>query len=233
MTGGVGVGCGAVVSGAVLVVAKAPVPGLAKTRLAARVGPDAAADIAASALLDLLAAVRSSGARLLVAMTGELAAAARSVEVATALAGAELFAQRGDAFADRLASAHADARTLVGPGEPILQVGMDTPQLNAALLSDSLRIAAGRDAVLGPADDGGWWALSVRDPAWAEALRGVPMSQADTGALTAAALEGEGVEVTMLAPLRDVDTWDDAEQVARTAPAGRFAAAVAAAARAF
>ena len=36
----------------VLVVAKAPVPGLAKTRLAAAVGDEAAADIAAAALLD-------------------------------------------------------------------------------------------------------------------------------------------------------------------------------------
>ena len=34
----------------VLVVAKAPVPGMAKTRLAEAVGPDTAADIAAAAL---------------------------------------------------------------------------------------------------------------------------------------------------------------------------------------
>ena len=37
----------------VLVVAKAPVPGLAKTRLAVSVGDRAAADIAAAALLDM------------------------------------------------------------------------------------------------------------------------------------------------------------------------------------
>jgi len=214
------------VQGAVLVVAKAPVPGLAKTRLARRVGPDAAADIAAAALLDVLTAVRSSGAQLLVALIGELSAAARPVEVAAALKGAEVFAQRGDGFADRLAAAHADARALLGPGDPILQVGMDTPQLTAALLSDSLRAAATCDAVLGPAEDGGWWALAVRDAAWAQALRAVPMSRPDTGALTTAALVGLGVEVSTLSPLRDVDTWEDAEHVSRIAPEGRFAAAV-------
>ena len=38
-------------------VAKAPVPGLAKTRLAASIGAEAAADVAAAALLDTLDAV--------------------------------------------------------------------------------------------------------------------------------------------------------------------------------
>jgi len=221
----------ATLSGAVLVVAKAPVQGLAKTRLAAHVGAEAAADIAACALLDVLAAVRASGARLLVAMTGDLAEAARPAELASALKGADVFAQRGDGFADRLAAAHADARALVATTAPILQVGMDTPQLTASLLAESLQAAAGCDAVLGPAEDGGWWGLGVRDAGWAEALRDVAMSQADTGALTAAALARVGAEVTLLPPLRDVDTWADAQEVARLAPGSRFAASVARAAR--
>ena len=43
-----------------LVVAKSPVPGLAKTRLAATLGNAAAADIAAAALLDTLDAVSAA-----------------------------------------------------------------------------------------------------------------------------------------------------------------------------
>ncbi len=58
---------------AVLVVAKAPVPGLAKTRLAVAVGDDAAADIAAAALLDTLDAVVDAGVQArVVALTGDL-----------------------------------------------------------------------------------------------------------------------------------------------------------------
>ncbi|MGI9163544.1 MAG: glycosyltransferase, partial [Mycobacterium sp.] len=54
-----------------LVVAKAPVPGLAKTRLAAAVGDEAAADIAAAALLDTLDAVAGTPfAARVVALTG-------------------------------------------------------------------------------------------------------------------------------------------------------------------
>jgi hypothetical protein len=63
----------------ILVVAKAPVPGLAKTRLASALGPEAAADIAAAALLDTLDAVAQApvSARV-VAMTGDLDVACRS-----------------------------------------------------------------------------------------------------------------------------------------------------------
>jgi hypothetical protein len=215
-----------VTDGAVLVVAKAPVAGQAKTRLAEHVGSVAAADLAAAALLDVLAAVTSAGARLVVALTGDLGQAARRDAVAAALAQADVFAPRGDAFADRLAAAHAEARALVGAGPAILQVGMDTPQLTPALLRASLRTADASDAALGLAEDGGWWALAVRDPAWADALRAVPMSRADTGERTLAALRAAGARVAMLPTVRDVDTWTDARAVAALAPDSAFGAAV-------
>ena len=66
----------------VLVVAKAPVPGFAKTRLCPPATPAQAAEIAAASLLDTLdAATGIAGAVTVVAMTGDLAAAARSAEI--------------------------------------------------------------------------------------------------------------------------------------------------------
>ncbi|MDV6278630.1 glycosyltransferase, partial [Rhodococcus erythropolis] len=71
---------------AVLVVAKAPVPGLAKTRLAADVGDRAAAEIAAAALLDTLQVVAATPARnRIVAITGDLTDAVRGADVRDAL----------------------------------------------------------------------------------------------------------------------------------------------------
>jgi glycosyltransferase A (GT-A) superfamily protein (DUF2064 family) len=108
---------------------------------------------------------------------------------------------------------------------------MDTPQLSPALLRASLRTATTSDAVLGPAEDGGWWALAVREPAWAEALRTVAMSRPDTGERTLAALRAVGADVAILPTVRDVDTWADARSVASLTPGTEFAAAVAAIAR--
>jgi len=80
-----------------LVVAKAPVPGLAKTRLAATLGDAAAADIAAAALLDTLDAVAAAefSARI-IALTGDFAQASRREELQAAFASYTVVEQRGD-----------------------------------------------------------------------------------------------------------------------------------------
>ncbi len=209
-----------------LVVAKAPVPGLAKTRLAAAVGDERAADIAAAALLDTLDAVAATPfAARVVALTGDLALAARSGEIRSRLADFTVIGQRGTDFGHRLAYAHADAAAAVGD-RPILQIGMDTPQLTADLLADCAGKLAPGTAVLGPAADGGWWALGVSDHLLAGCLARVPMSQSDTGALTAAALEQAGAQVVFAAELGDVDIISDVPLVrAACRPASRFALA--------
>ena len=81
-------------------------------------------------------------------------------------------------------------------------------------------------AGLAMAEDGGFWALALRDPAHGAVLRAVPMSQADTGARTAAALAARGLGVAYGPVLRDVDTVTDAVAVANDVPDRLFAAAV-------
>jgi uncharacterized protein len=206
-----------------LVVAKAPVPGRAKTRLAATVGDRVAAEIAAAALLDTLDAVANTPvAARVVALTGELDAAAGAAEIRRRLASFTVIGQRGNDFGDRLANAHADAATVVG--QPVLQIGMDTPQVTAELLHDCGRRLVESPGVLGLAPDGGWWALGVHSPALAECLRDVPMSQPDTGALTLKALRSNGVDVALLGELADFDIADDVAAVrAVCRPGSRFA----------
>ncbi|WP_222117690.1 DUF2064 domain-containing protein [Nocardioides sp. SLBN-35] len=200
----------------ILVTAKAPVPGLVKTRLARDVGDRTAAGLAAAALLDTIdtcvAAVGAASCHL--ALAGDLAAAVRGEEISSALARWTVRAQRGRTFADRLATAHAAT-----PG-PVLQIGMDTPQVTPADLTAAADLLEAHDAVVGPAYDGGWWLLGLQDPTLAARLRTVPMSQPDTCARTIAAL-ASGVVTTRT--LRDVDTIADAAVVARTAPRSRFA----------
>jgi uncharacterized protein len=210
-----------------LVVAKAPEPGRAKTRLAATVGDRVAADIAAAALLDTLDAVAAApAASRVVALTGDLDAAAAAAQIRQRLESFTVIEQRGDDFADRLANAHTDAAT----GFPVLQIGMDTPQVTADLLAGCAGSLLGAPAVLGPAVDGGWWVLGVQDPAMAECLRAVPMSQPDTGELTWKALRYNGIDVIAVDRLADFDVADDVAAVREACgPASRFARATRAA----
>lgn len=206
----------------VLVMAKAPVPGQAKTRLGATVGDRVAADIAAAALLDTLDAVAATPvAERVVALTGDLDAAANAVEIHQRLEPFTVIAQRGNTFADRLANAHADAAAAAG--HPVLQIGMDTPQVTAKLLAGCARRLCETPAVLGFARDGGWWVLGMRAPAAAECLRTVPMSVPDTGVLTLKALQNNGIDVTLVNKLVDFDVVDDVAAVrAACAPTSRF-----------
>ncbi|MDO5493431.1 MAG: glycosyltransferase, partial [Nesterenkonia sp.] len=60
-----------------LVVAKAPIPGQAKSRVAATVGDETAAQLAAAALLDTLEVAEGLGWPVVVAITGDLHDGAR------------------------------------------------------------------------------------------------------------------------------------------------------------
>lgn len=206
-----------------LVVAKSPIPGRAKTRLAPALSPQQAAEVAAAALLDTLdtvwEAARATGSGPpVVAWDGDPDDGARAAEVSEALARCHVVLQADVPFADRLVAAHRDAAA-VGAGRALVQIGMDTPQVTVAHLVQSAAALHTADAALGWAEDGGWWALAIREPSHAEALREVPMSRPDTAARTWAALTDRGLRVARLAVLRDVDTWEDAQAVAPLAGA--------------
>jgi uncharacterized protein len=202
------------VTASLLVLAKAPVPGRVKTRLCPPCTPAQAAAVAAAALADTLAAVHATPAvqRTLV-LDGEYPAPA----------GWAVARQRGDGLGARLAHAFADTAR---PGTPALLVGMDTPQVTPRHLTRILAALDHADAVIGPATDGGWWTLALRDPHAAAALHDVEMSTSDTCRQTVAALVCLGLRVAVDATLTDVDTATDACLVADLVPGSRFARAV-------
>jgi rSAM/selenodomain-associated transferase 1 len=194
-----------------VVIAKTPAAGRSKTRLTPPLSPAAAARLAEAALTDTLHA----------------AAAARAERRVLILDGApgrwlpdgfEVIAQRGGGLDERLAHAFADV------GGPALIIGMDTPQVDAGLLELGLSALSepAVDAVLGPALDGGYWAIGLRRPD-PSALIGVPMSTERTVHEQRSRLRSLGLTVRELPALRDVDTYADACAVAATAPETRFA----------
>lgn len=203
-----------------MVLAKAPVPGRVKTRLCPPCTPEQAARVAAAALADTLHTVgaTATGTRVL-AVDGRYPVPS----------GWQTVPQRGGPLAHRLANVFADNRI---PDTATLLIGMDTPQLDPDHLDAALHqlgAPGGPDAVLGPAADGGWWALGLREPAHATVLRHIVTSTATTGAETLAALHGRGLRVAVLRRLRDVDTATDAHAVAAECPPDRrFPEAVAA-----
>lgn len=146
--------------------------------------------------------------------------------------GFEVIAQVEGPLERRLAAAWATA------GGSGIQIGMDTPQVTAGDLDAALATLELHDAVLGPALDGGWWLIGLGGgrpnrrsgdglgvSRWA--FSGIATSRADTGARQLARLRHLGLDVAVLAPQRDLDTFDDALAIATAHPATATAAAVA------
>jgi hypothetical protein len=107
---------------------------------------------------------------------------------------------------------------------PALQIGMDTPQVSAEELDRGMAALVGGevDAVLGPAADGGWWAIGLRRP-HPDVFSGVPTSRPDTGRRQRERLAALGLRTRRLGTHTDVDTWSDAVAVADRWPETRFA----------
>jgi uncharacterized protein len=197
-----------------MVLAKAPVPGRVKTRLCPPCTPAEAAQLAEAALIDTLHAVADTPAiEPLLVLDGPPGRWIPS--------GFPTIPQRGDGLDERITAA------FVAVGRPALLIGMDTPHVTSNALDEAVGrlVRDGTDAVLGPSEDGGFWALGLRNPAPRLTL-GVPMSTVHTGADQVRRLVDEGCHVDTLGPMRDVDTMPDAIAVARRAPTTRFAAAM-------
>jgi rSAM/selenodomain-associated transferase 1 len=197
-----------------VVIAKAPVPGRAKTRLSPPLTSDQAAHVARAALEDTLEAVTNTDVpRRVLVLDG--------APGPWVPGGVEVLPQRGGGLDQRLSAAFDDV------GGPALLIGMDTPQVTPELLAACCErlTAPGVGAVLGPAEDGGFWAVGLRRPD-PRALLGIPMSTARTGRRQAERLHQLGLRVATLPVLRDVDDVEDALAVAVAADGRRFAAAV-------
>lgn len=198
----------------VTVIAKAPVPGQVKTRLSPPCTPEQAAEVAAAALADTLAAVaevaRITGARRVLLLDGD-----RQAWMPTAF---DVVAQRGAGLEQRLCNGFLD----LGPG---VIVGMETPHVAAALAAAVVAARRGVDSI-GLATDGGYWMIGLCAASVAiahELFDGIPMSSTHTGLAQLRRLQTHGRQVRLLPMARDLDTFDDLQAVAESGRNGSLA----------
>ncbi len=212
----------------VIVIAKQPVAGRSKTRLAPRFGDAGAAELAAAALADTVRAVRAAPAdrRVLYWQAFDPDTGSDTHPSVDVPAGFDVVPQTDGPLERRLADAFEQTwRGRTTTDHPTLLVGMDTPQLGAAGLAHLLDPDwDGADALLGLAPDGGFWAIGLRRGNPRQVFADVAMSTDRTGAVQLARLHQLGLEVRLLPPLRDVDTPQDATAIAAQHPELAFSA---------
>jgi rSAM/selenodomain-associated transferase 1 len=202
-----------------IVVAKPPVAGAAKTRLAAGIGAERTAALYRSFLADTVAlAGRILDCRLAFSFWPASAATFfRELHPA-----AELLPQQGDDFGGRLLSAFVQAAAL--GYEELVLIGSDNPGLPDAYVARAFAALAEAPVVLGPAEDGGWYLMGLRAPQPTLFHRGIAWSTEIVADQTRAAAKAAGLALAEVPPWYDIDTAADLPRLLADLRAGRAGA---------
>jgi len=182
---------------AIVVLAKHPIVGRVKTRLAAAVGDTAACALYRAFVRDLAARLADVGAPVWWAFTPASAPFPRLV------GSRRCFAQRGADLGSRID--HALRTVYRATGGPVIALGADMPHVGARELRRAIRaLALGADVVLGPAADGGYYLIGVQGPRRA-LFRGVAWGTATVAATTRRRCRALGLSLVEVSRGFDVD----------------------------
>lgn len=197
----------------IAVMAKAPVPGRAKTRLVPALGAAQAAAMSAAFLRDVTENILAAGARAPVQGAVAYAPAGQEGLFEGHVAPGTMFFL-ADGAPDMPAGVEGFGRCLLHAVNTMLQKGFagavvlnsDSPTLPTALLVQCARLLAapGERAVLGPAADGGYYLLGLK-AAHPELFMDIAWSTANVAAQTRARATKMGLPLVELPEWYDVD----------------------------
>jgi len=190
---------------AVIIFAKAPIPGTVKTRLSPPLTPDEAATLHGTLVLDAIERAKGlPGVALYIAGAPDIAHP--FFKVLEGRYGARLLPQKGDDLGTRMSGAMQKAFEL-GHRRVIL-AGTDLPTFTRSHLTQAINHLNTHDVVLGPTIDGGYYLIGVRAPV-PELFQGIAWSTAGVLEETKKTAAAKGLSVALLPPCRDLDTVED------------------------
>ena len=185
---------------AVIVFAKPPINGEVKTRLASAIGAERASSLARAFIEDTWSLVRGlPWADSVLATTRAFVLDVGEIEPG------RLWPQGDGDLGQRIE--RVMQRALVRWPSAIA-LGADTPGLPVRLLDEARAALRRADAVLGPADDGGFYLLGLRRCSLG-LLVDLPWGERNTFEMTRSRLQRSGLEPVILERWFDVDRWED------------------------
>lgn len=197
-------------SAALVVFAKAPVPGQVKTRLCPPLTPDEAATLHGSFVIDMLERTKVATAKLKLPLDRYLACAPSSAlvffKIMEERQGVQLIDQVGDDLGARMQQAFT---TMLGKGyQRVFIVGTDVPSLPLDHYKQALTLLDTHDVVLGPALDGGYYLIGLKQ-ATPALFTDIAWSTDHVFAATQEKAASLGLKTALLPSWRDVDTIED------------------------
>ena len=191
--------------GAIIIFAKAPVPGTVKTRMCPPLAPDEAASLHGSLVMDAVERTRSlRGFDIFLACTPSMDHP--FFQTLAARYRIHLCDQAGEDLGQRMD--HALTAAFTRGYAYALLVGTDIPNLSALHYQRAKALLQTTDVVLGPTEDGGYYLVGAKHPVPA-LFADIAWSTGRVLAQSRARAEQAGLVVGLLDPERDLDTFDD------------------------
>jgi rSAM/selenodomain-associated transferase 1 len=182
----------------IIIFVKAPRPGFVKTRLAAAIGNEAACG-AYRQLAETVLAHLAPLPRLELRFTPDDA----EDEITHWLSDGWTAHPQGEGdLGERMHRAFTEAKG------PAIIIGSDCPQVELSDLRTAAKTLQARDAVIGPATDGGYWLIALNAPCPA-LFENIKWSTSDVLPKTLEKANEAGLSVQLLRELTDVDTGED------------------------
>ena len=199
---------------ALVIFAKAPIPGEVKTRLCPPLTPDEAATLHGSFVLDMLEGTKLAVAKLQLPFHRYLACAPSSelvfFKIMEERQDVRLLDQVGESLGQRMHHTFVD---LFAKGyKQVIIVGTDVPTLPLTVYQEALTLLGKADVVLGPALDGGYYLIGLKQPA-EQLFTGVPWSTDQVLAVTQQNANTLGLSVGLTTAWRDIDTIADLQSL--------------------
>ncbi|MEQ9225724.1 MAG: TIGR04282 family arsenosugar biosynthesis glycosyltransferase [Parvibaculum sp.] len=185
-----------------VIMAKAPLIGRVKTRLARDVGGVEALRFFRTAAASLIRRLGSDPRwRTVIAVSPDRAVYDAGIWPRDI----PRIGQGGGDLGDRMGRLFRDL-----PPGPVVIVGADIPGIGAGHIAAAFAALGRHDAVFGPAEDGGYWLVGLkRRPRVHDIFEGVRWSSAETLADTVENVRMRKMSVAMLERLPDIDTGAD------------------------
>jgi rSAM/selenodomain-associated transferase 1 len=198
---------------ALVVMARYPQVGTTKTRLARTIGAEEAVRLYRAFLIDLAHKFAGQACDLYWAYTPAevdylsfLATLAPSL-----LEHMHAFPQQGRDLGARL---HYVFRWTQDRGyQATIVISSDSPHISLKNVTQARVALDTADVVLGPADDGGYYLIAMRRPY--DVFSGIPMSTSMVAQQTIELAESQGLKVSTLEPVFDIDELPDLVRLAQ------------------
>ena len=194
----------------IAVFARAPVPGEAKTRLVPTLGAEGAARLHAALVRRALESAIASGVGPVELWCAPDTAHPFFAQCAAEL-GVNLRVQRGADLGERMGSAFAAA---LGENAALVLIGSDCPALTPQALREAAAALRDHDAVIAPAEDGGYVLVGL-SRAISGLFDGVEWGSSAVMAQTRARLARAGTRWKELGTLWDIDRPEDYARLER------------------